>query len=169
MEWMKVNQVAQYLQLSTMMIYKLAQTGQLPASKIGRVWRFDRQAVDDWVRSNRLKESEIPFQKGAREALEDFVKLVKKEFSENLSQVLIFGSHARGEATEESDLDLLVVLKKPFNYEETRRRLSELAYAVTFEKGRLLHLSVAFMTEKDFLTGNSPLLLNIRKEARRAA
>lgn len=169
MNWLTVQQVARYLQLSTMMVYKLAQSGQLPASKIGRVWRFDQGAIDNWLKSKTLKEEEIPFRKTARESLEDFVKESKKEFGARLSQILIFGSHARGDATPESDIDLLVVLKEPFDYPAIRNRLIDMAYAVTFDKGRMIHLSPALMGEQDFLTGNSPLLLNIRKEAKRAA
>lgn len=169
MNWITVQEVAKYLQLSTMMVYKLAQSGQLPAVKIGRVWRFDQEAIDNWLKSKPLREEEIPFRKTAREALEDFVKKVKQEFGNQLNQILIFGSHARGDATPESDVDVLVVLKEPFDYNVTRNRLIDIAYTVTFDKGRMLHLSPVLMKEQDFLIGNSPLILNIRKEAKRAA
>lgn len=51
--WMTVEDVAQYLQLSMDMIYKMAQQGKLPASKIGAQWRFKREEVDKWVKSQR--------------------------------------------------------------------------------------------------------------------
>ncbi|MDO8518843.1 MAG: helix-turn-helix domain-containing protein [Deltaproteobacteria bacterium] len=167
MIWLTVDQVAEYLQLSTMMVYKLAQTGQLPASKIGRVWRFDRDAVDHWLQSRTV--GEPPFKKMAREALQDFVKQLKNEFGSNLKQVLVFGSHARGDATEESDLDVLVVLGQIEDYSKTRQKIFDISYKVTFENKKPMVLSTILMSEEKFLSGGSPLLLNIRREGKKAA
>lgn len=51
--WMTVKDVAEYLQLSMDMVYKMAQQGRMPASKIGTQWRFKRQEVDRWVMFQR--------------------------------------------------------------------------------------------------------------------
>lgn len=40
----------------------------------------------------------------------------------NPEQVLVFGSHARGDATAESDVDLLVVESQPFGPGRSRRQ-----------------------------------------------
>jgi uncharacterized protein len=42
---------------------------------------------------------------------EEFQKRVSQIWGEEIP-VILFGSHARGEATEESDIDLLVILPK---------------------------------------------------------
>ena len=52
-KWMTVKDVAKYLQLSTDMVYKMAQQGKIPASKIGTQWRFKREEIDNWVMSQR--------------------------------------------------------------------------------------------------------------------
>ena len=52
-KWMTVKDVAEYLQLSMDMVYKMAQHGKIPASKIGTQWRFKREEVDEWVMSQR--------------------------------------------------------------------------------------------------------------------
>jgi len=52
---MTVKDVAEYLQLSMDMIYKMAQQGKMPASKIGTQWRFKREEIDEWVLSQRPK------------------------------------------------------------------------------------------------------------------
>ncbi|MBC7255014.1 MAG: helix-turn-helix domain-containing protein [Chloroflexi bacterium] len=44
-----VKQVAQYLQLKESTIYSWAQSGKIPAIKIGRTWRFRRGDLDDWL------------------------------------------------------------------------------------------------------------------------
>ena len=47
--WMTLQEVAEYLQLSKDMIYRLAQSGKLPASKVGSRWRFRRARIDRWM------------------------------------------------------------------------------------------------------------------------
>jgi excisionase family DNA binding protein len=47
---MTVKDVADYLQLSTDTVYKLAQDGKIPACKIVGVWRFKRETIDVWVK-----------------------------------------------------------------------------------------------------------------------
>ena len=47
--WMTLQEVAEYLQLSKDMIYRLAQSGRIPASKIGNRWRFRRERIDLWM------------------------------------------------------------------------------------------------------------------------
>lgn len=47
--WMTLQEVAEYLQLSKDMIYRLAQSGKIPASKVGNRWRFRRERIDHWM------------------------------------------------------------------------------------------------------------------------
>lgn len=51
-EWRTVTQIAEYLQLSEAKIYTLARVGDIPASKIGNQWRFDRLRIDQWLQTN---------------------------------------------------------------------------------------------------------------------
>ena len=52
--WMTVKDVAEYLQLSTDQIYRLAQQGKIPASKVGARWRFKREKIDEWVENQSV-------------------------------------------------------------------------------------------------------------------
>ena len=47
--WMALQDVAEYLQLSKDQIYRLAQSGKIPASKVRIRWRFRRERVDQWM------------------------------------------------------------------------------------------------------------------------
>jgi len=50
-EWMTVKQVAEYLQMSDDKIYDMAKKGELPAVKIRQQWRFDKEEIDNWLKS----------------------------------------------------------------------------------------------------------------------
>jgi excisionase family DNA binding protein len=52
-KWLTLEQIAKYLQMSTSSIYKMAQTGKIPAYKVGRQWRFKKEDIDKWVEKHR--------------------------------------------------------------------------------------------------------------------
>jgi len=45
-----IREVAQYLRLSEAKIYELARNGTLPAVRIGKSWRFQKELLMEWVR-----------------------------------------------------------------------------------------------------------------------
>ncbi len=49
--WMTLQEVAAYLRLSRETLYRLAQQGEIPASKVRQQWRFRRDKVDAWMES----------------------------------------------------------------------------------------------------------------------
>ncbi len=46
---MTIEEVADYLRVPVSSVYKLAQRGKIPASKVGRHWRFRREFIDQWI------------------------------------------------------------------------------------------------------------------------
>ncbi len=48
-EIMTVEEVARYLKLKPQTVYKWAQDGQIPGTKLGKEWRFRRRILDEWI------------------------------------------------------------------------------------------------------------------------
>ena len=48
---MTIEQLCLYLQLSRSTLYKLAQEGKVPGQKVGKHWRFSKDAIDRWLES----------------------------------------------------------------------------------------------------------------------
>jgi excisionase family DNA binding protein len=46
---MTVHDVADYLRLSEATIYQMARTGRIPVLHMGRIWRFKKENIDDWL------------------------------------------------------------------------------------------------------------------------
>ncbi len=46
---MTVEDVAKYLKLKPQTVYKWAQQGQIPGTKLGKEWRFRRRIIDEWI------------------------------------------------------------------------------------------------------------------------
>lgn len=50
-QWVSVDQIAQHLSVKTFTIYKWLERKDMPAHKVGRLWRFKISEIDQWVKS----------------------------------------------------------------------------------------------------------------------
>jgi predicted nucleotidyltransferase len=95
------------------------------------------------------------------EALNKFAAKVRSKYPG--AKIRAFGSYVRGTATEESDLDVCVVLKK--SGPEDRLAISDIAWDVGFDSGILV--STIVISEDAYENGPisaSPLVKTIRSE-----
>lgn len=47
--WLSVDEVAQYLGVKRDTVYKWIERKHMPAKKVGRLWKFKKNAVDSWI------------------------------------------------------------------------------------------------------------------------
>jgi excisionase family DNA binding protein len=52
---MTVDEVANYLKLSKITVYKLTQRGEIPGFRIGSSWRYNREVIDEISRVGTKK------------------------------------------------------------------------------------------------------------------
>ena len=50
---MSVKDVAEYLKVDMSTVYLWSQRGQMPAMKVGRMWRYRRSEIDAWLDQRR--------------------------------------------------------------------------------------------------------------------
>lgn len=46
---MTIEEVAAYMQVSRFTVYRLAKHHSIPATKIGRQWRFQKEEITRWL------------------------------------------------------------------------------------------------------------------------
>ncbi|HUL29067.1 MAG TPA: helix-turn-helix domain-containing protein [Thermodesulfobacteriota bacterium] len=46
---MTPHEAVEYLKLNVRTIYRLVKNGNLPGRKVGRSWRFSKDALDNWL------------------------------------------------------------------------------------------------------------------------
>ena len=51
-ELMTLEEVASYLRVTKRTMYRVLKEGGLPAIKVRRQWRFEKKAIDKWLRQN---------------------------------------------------------------------------------------------------------------------
>jgi predicted nucleotidyltransferase len=76
--------------------------------------------------------------------------------------LLLYGSVARNQADLTSDIDLLVLLIKPFDYFQELRQIVDLLYPVQLESEQLISAKPAAVDEFD--RGDIQLYRNARQE-----
>jgi excisionase family DNA binding protein len=54
---MTLREVAGYLGLHVMTVYKLTREGRIPSAKVGGQWRFKRDVLDEWLEAQMRKRS----------------------------------------------------------------------------------------------------------------
>ena len=94
--------------------------------------------------------------------IKEFRKRAEELYGGRLKNIILYGSYARGHATEDSDIDLAVVLEGDVSPGREIDRLIDIITEINLNYGTLL--SVYPVSEKDYDSLNSPLLLNIRRE-----
>ncbi|HDG68200.1 MAG TPA: nucleotidyltransferase domain-containing protein [candidate division Zixibacteria bacterium] len=97
-----------------------------------------------------------------KKAIDEFKRELRKLYGGRLKSLILYGSYARGEATVDSDIDLLVVLEGEVYPGEEIDRMIDIITEINLKYNVLI--SVYPVSEENYEKLNSPLLMNVRKE-----
>ncbi len=87
---------------------------------------------------------------------------LKDIYGERIVRIMLFGSHARGDASAESDVDALIVLKGAVKPGEEIARTGGIASELSLKHDVVI--SCTFVSAERYETEQSPLLINVRRE-----
>lgn len=94
--------------------------------------------------------------------LTEFKQELKKIYQERLIKLILFGSQARGDADDTSDIDVMVILKSPVFPEQEIVNMADIAVSLELKYQQML--SLLPISEEDYLHHKTPLLDNIHRE-----
>ncbi len=94
--------------------------------------------------------------------INDVKKYLMMMYGEKIREIILYGSHVRGEATRDSDIDILVLIDDSLDPFEVRRSLSDLLFDILLEHDELI--SVMVLSEGFFKEYNYPFTLNVKRE-----
>jgi len=58
--WLSLEEIATYLGIKRDTVYKWINRKKMPAHKVGSLWKFKRNEIDEWVRSGDARETPGP-------------------------------------------------------------------------------------------------------------
>lgn len=97
-----------------------------------------------------------------RDILKEFREELENLYQKRLKSIILYGSWARGDATEYSDIDLLIVLEGKVIPGKEIDKMIDIITEINLKHGVLI--SIYPVSEEDYSTINSPLLINVRRE-----
>ena len=98
-----------------------------------------------------------------RELLQHIKERLQNLYGSRFRGLVLYGSMARGDAGEDSDIDLLCLLDGPVDVTKEVLIISHETYPLQLEYlDRVFHIMVA--DESNYSTGGSPLCIEVEKE-----
>lgn len=99
-----------------------------------------------------------------KDIIQEFKDRLSIVYKENLKDLILFGSMARGEYTDESDIDVLIVLGEIISYEEEFNKIFQIQREIEKKYDDKIIISSILATQDDYNSRLEPLYLNVRKE-----
>lgn len=140
------KELQQFYSFVNRVVNRLAKEEVITIKKIGRAHQCSLNLDSEKARALIVlaelekKDALYNLNKKIKLILEDFISSAKG-FKNNVLAIVLFGSYAKGTATEKSDIDLLMVVKKRFPIEKITREV----YA---KYG--IEINPMLLTEKEF-------------------
>ncbi len=94
--------------------------------------------------------------------LAEVKKRLKQIYGDKLKDIILYGSYARGDFTEGSDIDIIILLKDMKEPASERRKYFDAIWELDLKYDTLI--STIPLTEKDFRTKKLPVILNAKRE-----
>ena len=57
--WLSVDEISQYLGVKRNTIYKWLENKRMPPHKVGRLWKFQKNEIDEWIKSGRADQTKM--------------------------------------------------------------------------------------------------------------
>lgn len=157
------EELAKRFKISLSSIYKLIRSGEIPSIRLGKVYRIPNSELGRYLQRQQRPSLPKPL---IPEAAKKFIgELRKWKWQERIKEVYLYGSYARGDFDEDSDIDICVIVDKID--QNIRNLISSGAEKAMFDMDYQELLSVreeSLLSWERMKKGNYPLAQNILRE-----
>lgn len=101
----------------------------------------------------------MKIQERDQKPVDEFVRISLEKYKDMIDEIILFGSIARGEAGEVSDIDILVILRG--NESDGLRSMTGLSFDVLSDMAEYISVKVPDLNN---LSAENPFITNVRSE-----
>ncbi len=102
---------------------------------------------------------------GIQSELDEFVALVKECFGENLKSVIVYGSYARGDYNENSDIDIMILVTlSDSQIKQSENRIYDDAFDLELKYGKVLSPVIKNQDFFEYWSDTLPFYRNVKTE-----
>ena len=171
MEYLSVTQYAQETGKDVGNIRKMLISGRLEGTKIGNQWIIPSDAVypsDLRIKTGQYRnwrnKNTIWYRKPRLvRVLQEMSTKISNVYGKQLEKIVVYGSYARGEESEESDIDIVLYLREE-DTDTLHEKMTDIVVDYELEQDKTI--SVIVIDNKDYSVWKEilPFYKNINKE-----
>lgn len=94
-----------------------------------------------------------------RQILSELNSILSSKLSDNLQDIVLFGSQAIGKSHKDSDYDILIILKQKVDWKK-EREISDWCYEIDLKYNVITDTHVISQNEFSTLRGKQPIFVN---------
>ena len=103
--------------------------------------------------------------KDVNKEIQEFIKQIQKLLGMRLKKVILYGSYARGDYNQQSDVDIMILTDLSFEeIEEYRDKISDIAYDIELSTGIILSPVIKNIEKYNARIHFVPFYKNVEKE-----
>jgi predicted nucleotidyltransferase len=102
--------------------------------------------------------------------LEEFILKVRNRFGQNLKRIIVYGSYARGDYNDSSDIDLMILVALPEDeIRKTENAIYDEAFELELKYGKVLSPLIKNEDFFEYWSDTLPFYRNVKTEGMRIA
>lgn len=103
--------------------------------------------------------------KNVNKEIQEFIKQVKEILGIRLKKIILYGSYARGDYNQQSDVDIMILTDLSFEeIEEYRDKISDIAYDIELSTGIILSPVIKNIEKYNSRINFVPFYKNVERE-----
>ena len=94
--------------------------------------------------------------------LDEVKNCLKKIYGNNLKSIILYGSYARGDFTEDSDIDIIILLKDMKDFLEEHEKYFNAIWRLDLKYDTVI--SIIPFNNEEYIKRNLPIIINAKRE-----
>lgn len=120
------------------------------------------ELAKELAKKNGVDEMKKKIPQTIKTVLTDVKRSLKKIYGETLKDIILYGSYARGDFTEGSDIDLIILLRDMKEPIAERKKYFDAIWELDLKYDTVI--SIIPLREDEYRTRKLPLILNAKQE-----